>query len=126
MVALEKAFGLVGNGWLKEEELVNLASYASSPRQVLIFCNLLSRAESPERGFAELETRIAASYYGMKDWLAAMEAFLDTISRQGGSTSLSMALGYISCCAESQAKNPVPQPLETLVVDMLEKFGFDG
>lgn len=125
-VALGKSRGLIDKGWLDEEQMERLASACPSPRQLLLVVEYASKQDPQNTGFAQMLDRIDESPYSLPAWLEAIETFHDWISRQGQSTTLEMALGFLSCCAAANPNTPTERALKDTALDMLEQFGFDG
>lgn len=75
---------------------------------------------------AALRTAADDSNYTSADWAAAL-AVLDAFLKQEGRTApFETRLGYISCCAELAARDPMRPALAHIAEDMLAEYGFTG
>ncbi len=88
--------------------------------------------EATLRGFndfapamAALATSIDQSVFPADEWTQALGLFLETVEHTRVHT-LQSAVGYLACCAQSQAQTPIRPTLPDLVLEMLGQFGFEG
>ena len=72
-----------------------------------------------------LAAGIDNSTFPTGEWIDALAAFFEII-HQARIPSLQSMVGFIVCCAESQAKYPIRPPLSDVVRELLEEYGFEG
>ena len=84
------------------------------------------------RGYKDFEPAIAAlalgideSMFSISEWSEALCVFFEEVPHNRIS-NLQTAVGYIVCCAESQAPMPIRPRLAEVVREMLQEFGFEG
>ncbi len=73
-----------------------------------------------------LFSRVDEGPYGLDDWLRGLEILVVCLEQKQRTAKWDMLLGYLACCAESQQGSTVRPPLEGVVAEMLEAYGFDG
>ena len=109
----------------------------ASPDQIL---SCLKNAATSRSDYAKLEARLCRfsdfreslllladgiddSAFPVSEWIEALAAFLKKVPPEKIQSFQAM-VGYLRCCAESQAKHPVRLPLPEVVDEMLDEFGF--
>ena len=78
-----------------------------------------------EAGLAKLATSIDESMFPGAEWAEALETFLGNVPLTKIPSLCHMA-GYLECCAQSQAGNPIQPAVPELVRQMLDEYGFEG
>jgi hypothetical protein len=82
--------------------------------------------------WAEPEDREALVYavdqsdYALEDWCEAALQMLRWLKTHQKTAKAIELTGYLSCCAQSQAGNPVRLPLAGVTEDMLAAYGFEA
>lgn len=72
-----------------------------------------------------LAAGIDNSTFPTGEWVDALAAFFEII-HQERIPSLQSMVGFIVCCAESQARYPVRPLLSDVVRELLDEYGFEG
>lgn len=95
------------------------------------FCQLAERdvresGESSVTWEAAFFQAVDESDYALADWLAALQVLGNWFSERNRQSSLSKVIGYISCGEEAAHTVGSRLPLETVVADMLERYGYEG
>jgi len=73
-------------------------------------------------GFATLVGHVDESPRNLTEWLGAIDVFYRWLERHGRSTRFGHALGYISCCCQTDPA----RALTEIVAEMLETYGYAG
>lgn len=119
--------------WHKAMEIDDWDGFTSNQKNVL-----LTHSPSPEAlirliqapgfcpcGLKSLFAEVDQSPYTLEDWLCALDSFALWLEARGqphpGFTTL---LGYLNCCAEVATTAPAGFPLESILEQMLEDYGF--
>ncbi len=75
---------------------------------------------------AALRAAADDSSYSVSEWVAAVAVLEAHLKATGKSADFSAKLGYVSCCAELGARDPLRPALKNVTEDMLELHGFAG
>ena len=83
---------------------------------------LIAKSLAPKTAIDDLLEKVNGSPYSLADWLSALSVLLRHLEKEGRTTSLELALGYLHCCTLADASGSLPD----LVSAMLEEYGFEG
>lgn len=129
--ALSEGTSLMNEAKLDERAFTGLITASQKPKQLSLMVEALDKhsKEHPEKegGFAILTSFVDESPYGLAEWIEALEYFYDWFAQnERESPGLSQLLEYLSCCTEAGSNSPVGFPLQGLLEEMLDRYGFDG
>lgn len=132
--AWQQALGRLATVPLAPAIQLTLAEAAASPSEVLGLTawleelvrrpGALSAPEAVATWAGDLLAAARASAYPLSEWVAALARLHQWTSERGQSAPAAAALGYVSCCAEWGGLAARPQPLCTLLDEMLATHGF--
>lgn len=126
--ALQQCEALSAAAVLNERAFTMLADAAQSPRQLDILAEMLQKhqQDNPEAnlGFSLIAKHVDDSPYSLADWVESLEFFHDWLAQSSRpSPGLGALLGYLECCAQAGSSAPPGYPLQSLLEDMLARYG---
>lgn len=109
--------------WLPDEWLAQLpADDASRARCLRCLTTLGNEVSAP---LPLLRNYIDDSRYGVDQWLAAIAAFDHWLEEAGRSSPVAHQMNYLHCATWSREAD-LGWPLNDLLHEMLENYGYDG
>ncbi|WOO43104.1 hypothetical protein [Rubellicoccus peritrichatus] len=129
--ALSEGTSLMKKARLEEQAFNALVAACQKPKQFSLMVEAFDEysKEHPSRqdGFQLLAEFVDDSTYGLSEWIEALEYFYDWLAQNERETpSLLQLLEYLSCCKEAGSSAPVGFPLQGLLEEMLDRYGYDG
>ena len=112
---------------LPEKDRLRLA--APSPEaaeRVIALLDTFAPAPRQPAAFALLAESVDETPDGLSEWVEALDRLIRWTRERERTLTLPGALGYVSCCSDSQASNPVRLPLSEVLEQMLADFGYEG
>ena len=107
------------------EDILKLLRTNSKPALFTQIENTLREYSDFTSAMDRLASGIDESMFPVAEWSEALSVFFQEVSHSR-IPNLQSAVGYIICCAESQASLPVRPCLGEVVEEMLQEFGFEG
>lgn len=109
---------------VSEATTISLLQSLRSPRTLEI---LVDAKGTELDGFLENLKRLAdSSPYALADWFDAYEHLQARLVRDGRMAAPDSIIGYIHCSADFASGGGPQAPLTSLVLEMLERYGFEG
>ena len=107
------------------EDILELLRTNSKPALSTQIENTLREYSDFTPAMDRLASGIDESMFPVAEWSEALNVFFQEVSHSR-IPNLQSAVGYIICCAESQASLPVSSLFREVVEEMLQEFGFEG
>ena len=107
------------------EDILELLRTNSEPALFEKVENTLREYSDFTSAMHRLASGIDESMFPVSEWSEALNVFFQEASHSR-IPNLQSVVGYIICCAESQASLPVRPCLGEVVEEMLQEFGFEG
>lgn len=128
--ALSEGEALMKEAKLDERGFRILATACKSPKQFSLLVEAFDEhsKEHPgeQNGFRLLAGFVDDSQYDLAQWIEALEYFYDWLGQnERKSPDLKLLLEYLSCCAEAGSGAPAGFPLQGLLEEMLDRYGYD-
>ncbi|EDY85103.1 hypothetical protein VDG1235_4738 [Verrucomicrobiia bacterium DG1235] len=110
-----------------DKSAVTLITHLQSPRNLeSLLAGLAAEGRTADRFLAGLRTLVDESKFGISAWLESIEIVQSRLTKDGRGASPSSIVGYIQCSAEFGSGVGNTEELATLVLGMLEQYGFEG
>lgn len=126
--AWNHAVGQAIDSGLGEESLLLVVKAFCAPASLIKLTESIGRfSQEDQVPFVnQIEQCATDSDFSVSDWLQAMERILQYLIKKNRSSSISVLLGYLSCCAEYLSASTGVLSFPDGVDEFLEEFGFDG
>lgn len=118
--AAEKA---LANG-VSEATVVCLVESLRSPRNLEFLVDVKGRGL--DSFLDDLKNLADDSVYRLADWVEAFEHVQAQLVKEGRAASPDSIVGFVHCSAESASGGGDELPLASIVVEMLDRYGFEG
>lgn len=115
---------------IPEAQGETIAICCQSPEQLVLMTKLLGETpgevERPEDRIRLFLSIVDESTASLAEWIDALELFYSWLKKDGRTTTLGLALGYIHCCSDAIANGAPFSTLAQATEDMLGIYGFEG
>lgn len=98
----------------------------SSAERVIQLFMQSPQVSGPQDAFSLFCEAVDESPHALEEWVEALARLAAWTEARDQSLTLSGAVGYLSCCSESQATSTIRISLGEVLAQMLEDFGYAG
>ena len=107
-------------------QFAHLAKNMPTPTLAGRLADTIRPEQDPEAICSEFLESVDRSNFELGEWMSSLDILFAWLAREGRTTTMKVATGFISCSEEAVGSTDRFANLSATVSEMLDNFGFEG